>query len=135
VSGSEQHNLGVVVAWLDAMRRRDLEAAAALFDPDVRWQGLAEDAVCVNREEVVRMLEAVHARPLPRASAVEIVAAAGAVVLGVRADDLREIAGVPLAGQLFNVFRFHGGRVVTVDDYAHRTDALRAAAATGPAWA
>jgi ketosteroid isomerase-like protein len=135
VSGSEEDNLAVVVAWLDAMRRRDLEAAAVLLDPDVRWRGLPEDAVCVNREEVVRMLEAVHARPHPQASAVELVAGTDGVVLGVRADELREIGGVPLAGQLSNVFRFRGARIVTVEDYAHRTDALRAAGATGPGWA
>lgn len=75
---SEKDNLAVIVTWLDAMRRRDLEAVAALLDPDVRWRGVPDDAVCANPDEVLDMLE-VAARP--RASALELVAGDGTVIL------------------------------------------------------
>jgi hypothetical protein len=41
---------------------------------------------------------------VPRTSALELIAGETAVVLGVRSDDLLAIAGVPLPGQLYNVF-------------------------------
>jgi ketosteroid isomerase-like protein len=45
--------LAVVVAWLDAMRRGDLEAVAGCFRPDVTWRAVRDVAVCSNRTEVV----------------------------------------------------------------------------------
>jgi hypothetical protein len=53
----------------------------------------------------------------------------------VRADELREIGDVPLAGQVFNVFRLRDGRIVGIQDYATRREALDAATARDPDWA
>jgi hypothetical protein len=53
----QQDNLAVVVAWLDAMRRGDLDAVAELFVADVVWRGVPADAICHNRDEVLDMLE------------------------------------------------------------------------------
>jgi ketosteroid isomerase-like protein len=132
---SDQYNPSVLVGWLDGMRRGDLDAIAALLDPDVHWRGLPAGAVCRNRDEVLDMLGGVLAEKRPRASALELVAGDGAVMLGVRADELRAIGDVPLPGQLFNVFRLRAGRIVSVDDYAHRAQALRAAQVSEPNWA
>jgi len=37
------------------MRRGDLDALRDLFEPDVVWRGVPEDAVCHNRDEVLDM--------------------------------------------------------------------------------
>jgi hypothetical protein len=42
---------------------------------------------------------------------------------------------VDVRGQLFNVFRVGYGRIVAVEDYARRADALAAAGAEAPQWA
>jgi hypothetical protein len=71
---------------------------------------------------------------VPRTSALELIAGETAVVLGVRSDDLLAIAGVPLPGQLYNVFEILDARITSARDFARRTDALRAARAREPQW-
>jgi hypothetical protein len=69
------------------------------------------------------------------AEAVELISAGkGTVVLGAKVVGLSEIGGVPVHGQLFNVFRVRDGRIVEVADYARREEALAAAGAKAPAW-
>jgi hypothetical protein len=65
------------------------------------------------------------------ADAVELIAADGAVVLGAEVPGLAEIGGVDVRGQLLNVFRVGCGRIVAVEDYALREEALAAAGTRG----
>jgi limonene-1,2-epoxide hydrolase len=136
-----------VVGWMDAMRRADLRAAARWFDPEVKWRGIPDGAVCRDREDVIEMLSDsyVSCPEDPRepelepglrgAEAVELVAAGPeTVVLGAKVAGLSEIGGVPVYGQLFNVFRVRDGRIVDVADYARRAEALAAARAKPPLW-
>jgi limonene-1,2-epoxide hydrolase len=137
-----------VVGWMDAMRRGDLAAVTEWFDPQVRWRGVPEEAICRNREDVLEML-ANSLVPCPEdpgrhelepglrgAEAVELITAddADTVVLGAKVPGLSEIGGQDLGGQLFNVFRIKDGRIVEVADYARRQEALAAAGARAPAW-
>jgi limonene-1,2-epoxide hydrolase len=136
-----------VVAWLDAMRRGDLDAAAEWFHPEATWTGVPVGAVCRNRDEVLDMLRD-SLTPCPDdpqshepdeglrgAEAVELIApSAGTVVLGAKVPGLAEVGGEDLEGQLFNVFRVREGRIVAVADYALRNEALQAAGVTPPAW-
>jgi ketosteroid isomerase-like protein len=129
-------NLEVVVAWLDAMRRRDLAAITELLQPGVVWRALPADAVCHNRDDVLEMLEADELHEgLRSIDALELVAGDGTVVLGVRSPELQEIGDVALTGQLFNVFALRDGRIASIQDYATRDEALRAAHADAPGWA
>jgi limonene-1,2-epoxide hydrolase len=144
----ERHSnaIEVVVGWLDAMRRGDLESVAECFDPQVIWSGVPDDAICRNRDEVIDMLRTALT-PCPDdprtyapedglrgAVAVELIAAPEAAVLGAKVPGLSEVGEVGLRGQLFNVFHVRDGRIVEVADYALRDDALRAAGATAPEW-
>lgn len=130
----EHEMLDVVIAWLDAMRRGDADAAAEHFDPDVTWYGVPADVVCRSRAEVAVMLARTIARGRPEAEALELIAGRRAVVLAVRSPDLREIGDVPLPGQLYNVFEVRDGVIVAARDFVERDDALRAAQADAPAW-
>jgi hypothetical protein len=142
----EPNAIEAVVGWLDAMRRRDIRAAADWFDPQVSWHGLG-DAVCRNRGDVLEMLgdsfipcpedpESFEREPgLLGVEAVELVSPdALTVVLGAKVAGLREVDGVSVDGQLFNVFRVRGGRIVEVIDFARREEALAAAGAQAPGW-
>ena len=130
----QRQPLEVLVAWLDAMRRQDLQALSDCYAPDVVWRGVVPDAVCHNRQEVLDNLAEQLSEGLPRVEALELVATDNAVVLGVRSPDLTEVAGVPLAGQIFNVFTVVDGRIVAVQDHPGRAAALHAAGANKPVW-
>jgi hypothetical protein len=142
----EPNAMEAVVGWLDAMRRGDIDAAAEWFDPEVSWRGLG-DAVCRNRVDVLEMLgdsfipcpedpESVELEPgLRGAEAVELVCPdAQTVVLGAKVAGMSEVNGVSVDGQLYNVFRVLGGRIVEVTDFARRGEAFAAADAHAPGW-
>src|SRR6267378_2556688 len=94
-----QENLEtVMIDFFGALRRADFAAAAELLDPDVSWQGLREEWACHGREEVV---------------------------LGARGPNIGP-EEEPL-GQIFNVFTLRDGRIVRIDDYRGRREALTAA--------
>ena len=66
--------------------------------------------------------------------AVEIIAADGAAILGAKVPGLSEFAGLDVHGQVFNVFRVTCAKIVAVEDYAHRYEALATAGAKPPRW-
>jgi hypothetical protein len=47
--------------------------------------------------------------------------------MGARGPGLTEVGDEPLEGQIFNVFSLRKGRIVRIDDYRHRSEALAAA--------
>lgn len=126
--------LEVVVGWMDAMRRGATDEVERWLDPDVTWRGVRDSAVCHSRDEVLDMLRGSLEGRLG-ATAVELIAGEGAAVLGAKVPGLAEIGGVELRGQLFNVFRVGCGRILAVEDYAYREEALAAAGAEAPQWA
>jgi hypothetical protein len=60
-------------------------------------------------------------------AALEFVRAGGRIVMGVRGPSLDEVGGEPLGGQIFNVFTLSNGRIVRIEDYRLREEALEAA--------
>jgi ketosteroid isomerase-like protein len=132
---SQRERLEVVVAWIDALRRGDLDALASLLHADVVWRGVPADAICRGRDDVLAVLRERLAEGLPDVTAIELVAGESAVTLGVRAGDLREVDDVPLPGQVFNVLRVQDGLIVAMEDHALRDSALAAAGASPPEWA
>jgi len=144
---SKPNAIEVLVGWMDAMRRADLTAASNWFDPEVIWRGIPDDGVCRNREDVVEMLRDSYL-PCPEdpqrlelepglrgAEVVELVSAGPeTVVLGAKVAGLVEIGGIPVHGQLFNVFQVRDGRIVEVTDYARRAEAMAAAGVDAPLW-
>jgi hypothetical protein len=150
VKNRQANALEAVVGWMDCMRRGDLQAVAEWFDPDVKWRGVRNVAICGNRDDVLDMLrdsldprscpddahmQDADAEGLHGAVAVELIAADNAAVLGAKVPGLRESGGVPLDGQLYNVFRVRDGLIVEVADHALRDEALAAAGAAAPSWA
>jgi hypothetical protein len=120
----------ILADWLDALRRHDFDTVERSMDPQVFWQGIREDFVCANREQAMEMLRE-QQREEHGVEAIELIATEEKVVLGVRSTQLQEIGGVPLGGQIFQVFtlRHHDGRIVRVDEYHRRSEALEAAGA------
>jgi len=128
-----QQNLEtVMIDFFGALRRGDFDAAAGLLDPDVTWQGLREDWVCHGREEVIDTFRwgLAERREI---DALEFTRSGEQVVMGARGASIAEVGGEPLEGQIFNVFTLRDGRIVRIDDYRHRTEALSAAGIAGDA--
>ena len=122
-----QRNLETVIFdYLGALREGDEEAARAVLDPKVTWQGLHEDWVCHGPDEVLETLQA-GLRLRRDVAALEFVRAGGRIVMGVRGPWLDEVGGEPLGGQIFNVFTLSNGRIVRIEDYRLREEALEAA--------
>ena len=130
MSTPEQNIKTILADWLDALRRHDLATVERRMAPDVFWQGVCEDFVCANRDEAMEMLRE-QQREEHGVEALELIATEEKVVLGVRSTQLQEIGGVPLGGQIFQVFTLceHDGRIVRVDEYRRRREALEAAGA------
>lgn len=115
-----------MIDFFGALRRGDFEAATALLAPDVTWQGLEEDWGCQGPDEVIQTFRwAVADRR--EIDALEFTRGDDHVVLGVRGPTITEVAGEPLEGQIFNVFTLRGGRIVRIDDFRRRDEALAAA--------
>src|SRR5262249_49110704 len=122
-----QENLEtVMIDFFGALRRGEFEAAAGLLDPDVSWQGVREGGVCHGREEVVDTFR----WGLERRRGIEALGFARGgeqVVLGARGRSIDAVEDEPLEGQIFNVFTLRDGRIVRIDDYRGRREALTAA--------
>jgi ketosteroid isomerase-like protein len=128
-----QENLEtVMIDFFGALRRGDFEAAAGLLDPDVSWQGLREEWICNGREEVIDTFRwGLEQRR--EIDALEFTRGGEQVVLGARGPSIGT-AEEPL-DQIFNVFTLRDGRIVRIDDYRGRREALTTAGvAEGADW-
>jgi ketosteroid isomerase-like protein len=122
-----QENLEtVMIDFFGALRRRDFEAAAGLLDPEVSWRGLREEWVCHGRGEVIDTFRWGLERRR-EVDALEFTRGGDSVVLGARGPSITAVDDVPLEGQIFNVFTLREGRIVRIDDYRGRREALTAA--------
>ncbi|MGH2698636.1 MAG: ankyrin repeat domain-containing protein [Actinomycetota bacterium] len=126
----KRRHIELLLGWLDALRRRDLGALAAVLDPDIVWQGLQKDLICRGPEEVVAAFIAQRDKDY-EIDSVELIGGSDHVVLGVRAPGLREIAGLEVGGEIYNVFTVAGSKVTRIADYLERNEALTAAGVAG----
>ncbi len=122
----------VMIDFFGALRRGDFDAAAALLDPEVSWQGLREEWVCHGRDDVIKTFRWGLERRR-EVDALEFTRAGDQVVLGARGASISEVEGEPLEGQIFNVFTLRDGRITRIVDYPQRSEALAAAGITDDA--
>ena len=130
----QQDNLAVLIAWLDAMRRADLQAVAELFAPDVVWRGVPADAICHDRTEVLDMLAAQIQEGVVSIEALELIPGDDAVVLGVRSGELQEIGDAQAAGPAVQRLPPPRRPHRLGPGLGQRNDALRSAGARAPRW-
>ena len=128
VTEGQQNLETVIFDYLGALREGDQEAVRAVLDPNVSWQGLRQEWVCHGPDEVIEtLMEGLRLRR--DVLALEFVRAGSRLVMGVRGPSFDEVGGEPLGGQIFNVFTLSNGRIVSIEDYRLREEALNAAQA------
>src|SRR5215207_3870730 len=122
-----QENLEtVMIYFFVALCGGDFDAAASLLHPDVAWQGLRDEWVLPRVRGGARHLP--HGLEQRReVDALEFTRGGEHIVLGARGPSMTEVGGEPLGSQIFNVFTLRDGRIVRIDDYRGRSEALAAA--------
>ena len=128
-------NLEVVFDHLYARRTRDLALLESQLDPEVVHRGVLPELVCNNREEVLANVQRGFARDDFGVDHLELIAAGERVVVGLAGPRFSEVPWAPLKGQIYIVYTLRDGRIVRMDDYLSRSEALGAAGATVKDWA
>jgi hypothetical protein len=122
--------LQVVFDHLHARRLRDADAVEASLEPDVVHQGVHPKLVCNGREAVMERMQSSLEGIDSGIDRLELIAAGERVIVGVagpRFDD------VPfLNGEIYMLFTLRDSRIVRIDDYRTREDAVRAAGVAAP---
>lgn len=96
-----QANLQLVLDWIDALRRGNIDAIAEHFHPDVAWEDVGGGVACEGREQVLAWLRVAPSQPTD-VDALDLLAGADHAVLGVCNHARQELAGVQLDGQLWS---------------------------------
>jgi limonene-1,2-epoxide hydrolase len=127
-------SLETVFDHLHARWRKDIEAVAARLDPEVAHQGVYTELVCNGRDEVLEQVRRSMDSEHVGVDAMEIVNAGDRVVVGLAGPRFSDRQWPQLQGQIFVVFTVRDDRIVRMDDYLTRGEALRAAGATEHGW-
>lgn len=129
-----QTNLEVVFDHLHARRMRDLLLLESQLDPDVVHQGVLPQLICHNRDEVLVNVQRGFARDDFGVERLELIDAGERVVVGLAGPRFSEVPWAPLNGQIYVVYTLRDGRIVRMDDYLSRSQALAAAGAAVKDW-
>jgi ketosteroid isomerase-like protein len=122
--------LQVVFDHLHARRRRDSDAVEASLDPDVVHQGVLPKLVCNGRDAVMERMQSSLEGIDSGIEKLELIAVGERVIVGIAGPRFDDIPF--LDGEIFMLFTLRDGRILRIDDYRARENAMRAAEAAGP---
>lgn len=100
----KRQNIEVVLGFLDAIRRRDGQAAAAFLDPDIVWQGVIPDLVCRHLGEVLGVFLGRRDEPI-EVDRLELIGAQRGAVFAFHRPEVWEVAGVEIRGAIYHAPR------------------------------
>lgn len=122
----KRNNIELMIGWLNALSRDELDAVRTVLDPHIVWQGLREEWSCHGADAVVDTF-AGERDARAEIDAIELIGGEAHVILHARGAGLMAIDDLPLPDGIYNVFAIEGGKVTRIDDYADRAKALTAA--------
>jgi hypothetical protein len=126
VSVVSEANLELVFDHLNARRTHDVARLESQLDPDVVHQGVLPELVCHNRKEVLSMVSRGFSAGFG-IDRLELIDAGERVVMGLAGPRFREVPWAPLNGEIYVVYTLRDGRIVRMDDFLNRADAMAAA--------
>jgi hypothetical protein len=130
-----QASLEVVFDHLIARRSHDLGRVESLLDPNVVHQGVLPELVCNNRKEVLENVRRGFAHDGLGVDRLEMIDAGNHVVVGLAGPRFRDVPWAPLDGQIYVVYTLRDSRIVRMDDYLTRAEAMTAAGGAAHDWA
>ena len=128
------NNLELIFDHLNARRSRDLARLESQFDPSVVHQGVLPELVCHNREEVLENVERGFSRDDFGVERLELIDAGERVLVGLAGPRFREVPWAPLDGQIYVVYTIREGRIVRMQDFLTRPEAVSATGGTVKDW-
>ena len=127
-------NLELVFVHLNARRTHDLARLSDQLDPEVVHQGVLPELICHNRDEVLENVRRGFTRDDFGVVRLELIDAGDRVVVGLAGPRFSEVPWAPLNGQIYVVYTIRGGRIVRMEDFLTRGDAVAAAGAELQDW-
>jgi hypothetical protein len=130
-----QANIEVVFDHLHARRTRDLALLESQLDSHAVHQGVLPELVCNNRDEILANIQRGFARDDFGVDRLELIDAGDRVIVGLAGPRFSEVPWAPLNGQIYVVYTLQEGRIVRMDDYLSRAEAIAAGGASVKDWA
>lgn len=93
------------------------------------------ELVCNNRDEVLANIQRGFARDDFGVDRLELIDAGERVIVGLAGPRFAEVPWAQLNGQIYVVYTLRDGRIIRMDDYLSRKEALTAAGAAVKDWA
>jgi hypothetical protein len=124
----KRRNIEVVLGFLDAIRRRDREAAAGFLHPGIVWRGVVPDLACRTPSEVLDIFLGRRDEQI-EVDRLELIGAERGAVFAFHRPEIWEVAGVEIRGAMYHAVEIEEGRISRINDYAERDEALAAAGA------
>jgi len=128
------NNLALIFDHLNARRSRDLARLESQFDPHVVHQGVLPELVCNNRQEVLENVQRGFSGDDFGVDRLELIDAGERVVVGLAGPRFREVHWAPLNGQIYVVYTIREGRIVRMEDFLTRAEAVAAAGGAVKDW-
>lgn len=122
----KRKNIEVVLGFLDAVRRRDREAAADFLDPEIVWRGVVPDLVCRSPDEVLGIFLGQRDEEI-EIDRLELIGTHRGAVFAVHRPEVWDVAGVEIRGAMYHAVEIDDGRITGIADYADCGEALAAA--------
>ena len=122
----KRQNIEVVLGFLDAIRRRDREAASDFQDPEIVWRGVVPDLLCQSPGAVLDVFLGRRDEQI-EVDGLELIAAERGAVFAFHRPETWEVAGVEIRGAMYHAVEVEDGRITTIKDYTERAEALAAA--------
>ncbi len=127
VSNVSERELALAREGLEAWRRGDFARLESMLDPAATWQGWERgEWDCANRDDVIRTLRERHEQGFGRAEMEFVEGGSGAVIV---VSHPRDIGGDQWPEEAATVLSFEGEKIVAMQDYRTRDEALAAVSA------
>ena len=126
----KRQNIEVVLGFLDAIRRRDREAAGDFLDPEIVWTGVVPDLECRSPGEVLDIFVGRRDEQI-EVDRLELIGAERGAVFAFHRPEIWEVAGVEIRGAMYHAVEIENGRITRINDYAEPAEALAAAGVGG----
>jgi hypothetical protein len=124
----KRKNIEIVLGFLDAIRRRDREAAAGFLGPEIVWQGIVPGLVCRSPDEVLDVFLGQRDQKI-EVDHLELIGTEQGAVLALYRAEIWQIEGIEIRGAVYHAAMITNGRITRIEDHADRERALTSAGA------